>query len=108
MRRIRMGLVPGLLLALALALAVGACGGGRDKNSGVASLGGNQATSTTSASAGAGSIQADLAYVRCMRQHGINMPDPTPDGGVELRGFNPDDPRFKAAERACPGFRPKY
>jgi hypothetical protein len=106
MRRIRMGLVPGRLLALALALAVGACGGGGDKNSGVASLGGNQATSTTSA--GGGSIQADLAYVRCMRQHGINMPDPTPDGGVELRGFDPDDPKFKAAERACPGFRPKY
>jgi hypothetical protein len=25
-----------------------------------------------------------------------------------LRGFNPDGPKFKAAERACPGFRPKY
>jgi hypothetical protein len=87
---------------------LGACGGGGDKNSGVASLGGNQATSTTSASAGGGSIQADLAYARCMRRHGINLPDPTPDGGVELRGFNPDGPKFKAAERACPGFQPKY
>jgi hypothetical protein len=175
MRRIRMGLVPGLLLVLALALA--ACGGGNDGNDGVASLGGGKATPTTSASAdGGGSIQADLAYVRCMRQHGINlpdpkvdaqgnvtqghppglnpddpkvraarracrqyrenggearrpspqqqqemvafarcmrqhginMPDPTPEGTVDMRGVNPDDPRFKAAERACPGFRPKY
>jgi hypothetical protein len=52
--------------------------------------------------------QQMLAFTRCMRQHGINLPDPTPDGRVDLRGINPDDPRFKAAERACPGFRPKY
>jgi hypothetical protein len=94
-----------LVAVLALALAVAACSSG-GKGDGVASLGGG-ATSTTSPGGG-DSIQADLAYVRCMRQHGINLPDPTPDGRVDLRGINPDDPRFKAAERACPGFRPKY
>jgi hypothetical protein len=52
--------------------------------------------------------QEMVAFARCMRQHGINMPDPTPDGTVDMRGVNPDAPRFKAAERACPGFRPKY
>jgi hypothetical protein len=51
MTRSRMGLLPGLLLALALALA--ACGGG-DKGEGVASRGGD-------------STQAALAYARCMR-----------------------------------------
>jgi hypothetical protein len=171
--RSRMGLVPGLLLVLALAVA--ACGGGGGKGDGVASLGGDQATSTTSPGGG-DSTQADLAFARCMRQHGIDMPDPkvdadgrtewqlppgvgpddpklkaaqqackryrpnggqaqrpspqqqqemlafarcmrqhgidmpdpTPDGGVDMRGIDPDGPRFKAAERACPGFRPKY
>lgn len=48
MTRIRVGLVPGLLLALALAVA--ACGGGGRSN-GVASLGG-KATATTSPGSG--------------------------------------------------------
>jgi hypothetical protein len=171
--RTRVGLVPGLLLVLALAVA--ACGGG-DKTNGVASLGGDQATPTTSPGGGRDERQADLAYARCMRQHGINlpdpkvdaqgnvtqvhppgvspddpkvraarqacrqyrpnggqaqrpspqqqqemvafarcmrqhgidMPDPKPDGRVDMRGVDSDSPRFKAAERACPGFRPKY
>jgi hypothetical protein len=172
MPRMRMGLLLGLLLALV------ACSGGGGKPGGVASLGDGKATSTTSAGGSQDERQADLAYARCMRQHGVNMPDPKveangrtewqlpsgmrkddprlkaaqqacrqyranggqaqrpspqqqqemvafarcmrqhgvnipdpkPDGTVDMRasGVNPDDPRFKAAERACPGFRPKY
>jgi hypothetical protein len=52
-----------------------------------------------------------LAFARCMRQHGINLPDPDADGMVDMRGINRalrESPKFKAAERACPGFRPKY
>jgi hypothetical protein len=169
-----MGLVLGLLLALALAVA--ACSGGGGKPGGVASLGDGKATTTSPG--GGDSTQADLAYARCMRQHGVNMPDPKveangrtdwqlpsgmrkddprlkaaqqacrqyranggqaqrpspqqqqemlafarcmrqhsinipdpkPDGTVDMRGIgvDRDDPKFKAAERACPGFRPKY
>jgi hypothetical protein len=38
-----------------------------------------------------------------MRQHGINLPDPGPGGGIDLRanGVNPESPKFKAAEPAC-------
>jgi hypothetical protein len=166
-----------LVAVLALMLAVAACGGGNGGNDGVASLGGDQATATTSPGGSQDERQADLAYARCMRQHGINlpdpkaggqrtvwelppgisrddpkfqmarqacrqyrenggevqrpspqqqqemlafarcmrrhgidMPDPSPDGSLpdRGRGLNPDDPKFKAAERACPGFRPKY
>jgi hypothetical protein len=104
--RSRMGLVPGLLLVLALAAA--ACGGGGGKGDGVASLGGNDEATSTTSPGGDDSTQADLAYARCMRQYGINIPDPKPDGGIDMRGIEPDDPRFKAAERACPGSRPKY
>ena len=113
MTRIRMGLLPGLLL---LAVGVAGCdGGGDDKPSGVASLGGSATPTTSGGNTGGGKDPSNdlrqlLAWARCMRQHGINIPDPQPDGTVDMRGIgvNPDDPKFKAAERACPGFRPKY
>jgi hypothetical protein len=94
MTRIRMGL-PRLLLALAVA----GCGGG-GKTSGVASLGG-----AGSARGGQDDWQAALDWARCMRQHGINLPDPqiTADGIDEQlpTGMRKDDPRLKAAWRAC-------
>jgi hypothetical protein len=104
MRRIRIGLLPGLLLALALAVA--GCGGG--KPSGVASLGG--AGSATSTSPGGGDqTQADLAFARCMRQHGINLPDPKVEAGRTVweppQGVGPDDPKVKAARQACRQYR---
>jgi hypothetical protein len=51
--------------------------------------------------------QEALAFARCMRQHGINMPDPQITAeGVLLdeqlpTGMRKDDPRLKSAERAC-------
>jgi hypothetical protein len=94
MTRIRMGLVPGLLLALALAVA--ACGGGGGKSEGVAG--------------GKDPEQQQLAYARCMRQHGMNVPDPQPGGDLGFavlpEGVNPEDPKFKAAEQACQQHKP--
>jgi hypothetical protein len=107
MTRIRMGLVPGLLLVLAL--AVTACGGGGGKSDGVASLG-DKATATTSPGGSGDPQQAALAYARCMRQQGMNVPDPKPGGDVGLavlpEGVNPDDPKFKAAQQACQQYAP--
>ncbi|WP_302893422.1 hypothetical protein [Actinomadura luzonensis] len=43
-------------------------------------------------------------FARCMREHGVNMPDPDPDGGFAsgtARAFKPDDPAFKKAFEAC-------
>jgi hypothetical protein len=108
MTRIRMGLVPGLLLALMLAVV--ACGSG--KSNGVASLSGaNRPTATTSPGGSSDSQQAALNWARCMRQHGINMPDPKIDategiGGLLPRGVSPDDPKFKAAQQACQQYAP--
>jgi hypothetical protein len=110
MTRTRAGLVPGLLVALALALAVAGCGGGNEGD-GVASLGGaGSATSTTRAGAGDPS-QGALAYARCMREHGINIPDPKVDakGHVAQQlpaGVGPEDPKFKAANQACKQYLP--
>jgi hypothetical protein len=42
-----------------------------------------------------------VAYARCMRQQGIDMPDPKPGGGFDMRGVDSETPKFQAAEQAC-------
>ena len=47
-----------------------------------------------------------LKFARCMRENGIDMPDPTfsGEGRVEQRlegGTGPDDPRFREASEKC-------
>jgi hypothetical protein len=51
---------------------------------------------------------AALAHARCMREHGIDFPDPTFDenGGAQVRigrgsGIDPESPKFKAAQEEC-------
>jgi len=60
---------------------------------------------------------AALANARCMREHGIDMPDPTfgADGTATIRigsgkgrtGLDPNNPRFQAAQKACAKYMPK-
>ena len=52
--------------------------------------------------------EAALAHARCMREHGIDMPDPTfgDDGRIQqmvdrASGVDPEDPDFREAEEAC-------
>ena len=52
--------------------------------------------------------KAALEHARCMREHGIDFPDPTfsEDGGAQLKfdrgsGVDPDDADFKEAQEAC-------
>jgi hypothetical protein len=56
--------------------------------------------------------EAALAFARCMREHGVDMPDPTfgEDGRAQIRvrrgdgsggGPRPDDPQFEEAQEAC-------
>jgi hypothetical protein len=83
---------------VALTLAVAACGGG-GKSNGVASLSGaNKPTATTSPGGGSDNRQAAVAFARCMRQHGVNMPDPNPDIDWSQEGRAP---RWDAAWQAC-------
>ena len=53
--------------------------------------------------------QAALAHSRCMREHGIDMPDPTfdEDGGAQIRigkgsGIDPEDPKFQQGAGGVP------
>jgi hypothetical protein len=104
-RRRRRPPLAALVGVLALTLAVAACAGGNDTG-GVASLNGsNKPTATTNANNGKDNKQAALDFARCMRQHGIDIPDPGPGGGIQVNGglntVKPDDPKFKAAQQAC-------
>ena len=48
-----------------------------------------------------------LAFARCMREHGVNMPDPdfSSGGGVRIQigsnGVDPGSPTFQEAQKAC-------
>ena len=50
-----------------------------------------------------------LAFAKCMREHGVDMPDPDFSGGGGVfrvgggpgRGIDPDDPTFRKAQDAC-------
>jgi hypothetical protein len=48
--------------------------------------------------------KARLDFGRCMRQHGVDMPDPTGDGPGEIKirvKGRADTPQFQRAQRAC-------
>ena len=50
--------------------------------------------------------KAALANARCMREHGIDFPDPVfdPNGGARVKidkRLNPEGAKFQAAQKAC-------
>lgn len=94
-------------IAVALVLALAACGGNGDSN-GVASLSGkpSQGSSDGSQGSGGGSAsrkdwqEAQLAYAKCMRRHGVDFPDPV-NGKFELKTTRRDARKTEEAQRAC-------
>jgi hypothetical protein len=97
---------PLTVAAVASALALVACGGGSNDNGG----------------SGSGTSGADkafdgaLKFAKCMRDHGLDFPDPvrsSTGGHTNIRigpgpgkggRFNRDDPKMKAAQKACEKF----
>jgi hypothetical protein len=58
--------------------------------------------------------KAALKHAQCMREHGINFPDPQFDanGGARVKigkgsGIDPNSPKFQAAQKQCAEFMPK-
>jgi hypothetical protein len=93
-------LIAPLALVGALALGVSACGS-------------SSSTTTTSSAAASGAgatsssarYQARLSLAKCFRSHGLNVPDPKPNGGVPgggdaLRNIQ-SQPNYRAASQAC-------
>jgi hypothetical protein len=101
---------PLAVVGLGLAFALAACGGSPDGDR-VASLSGGGATGTTNGTAKTAKDpqQAALDFAKCMREHGIDLPDPQVDeqGRVRVRvggpggGARPDPKKLDEAQKAC-------
>lgn len=111
------------LLALLVAGTLAACGGGGGgADDQVATLGDDEASSADEESSsgdadGDGEVSdaeredAMLEFTECMREHGVDMPDPGASGGAgeviiggpagEARGSKADGQEFEEAHTAC-------
>jgi hypothetical protein len=84
--------------AAVIVLSVG-CGG--DDAPEVARLPTTTPPATTSAGDASGEDVPGIRYARCLREHGVDVRDPGPDGNVVIE--RPDTPRavVERAQRAC-------
>jgi hypothetical protein len=75
----------------AASLALAACGGGDDSSA------------ASPEDARAEFREAALAFAQCMREHGVDMPDPEPgSGGIQLMaGPDADRATMDRAQKAC-------
>jgi hypothetical protein len=96
------------VLGMSVALLATACGSGSNASAQVASLGSTTGTSPDTTSP-VNTQDALLKYAACMRENGIDMPDPTfdadgnPTGGGFGRnsGIDRSTTEFQTAQKAC-------
>jgi hypothetical protein len=109
----RTGLLAAVVLAGSVAVALAGCGGGDSPGVATAATGG--AKPTASASVAANVVEEYVAgvrkYVQCMRDAGINLPDPDAKGQIDYSTVNRDgklkrDPKFLSASEKCSGLLP--
>ncbi len=110
MKKVRAGFAGMALTAL---LATG-CGSGTDE-SGIAQLDNTDTANSTAEAGSESSEEQALAFAQCMRDNGVDFPDPTVDadgnpsfegafGRSEDGGFDPQDTSFQDAIAACGDF----
>jgi hypothetical protein len=111
MMRVRTALVLGLLLVLGPTVTGCAKASG---GNGVASAGGTPTASASSGTAGDGKRDPAkdqenmLKYAQCMRDNGVDMPDPQMDGGAVSMMIpeGTDKTKVEAANAKCKQFMP--
>lgn len=97
-----------VVAAVGAALLLAGCGQAQDTGK-VASLNSsNPATSSGEPKKGGFEFDDLRKYTKCLRDHGLDVPDPDPNGGrIKLAPDNPDDPKAKAALEACKSLVPE-
>jgi hypothetical protein len=106
----------GTLVALCALLAVTAAGcASKKQDEGIATAGG-QATTAPAATATANQGEQFRKFAQCMRDKGVDVPDPGPDGTYSFDGegngpgqgtdIDRDDPKVQTALNACRSLMP--
>lgn len=99
-------------LALGAALLLAGCGSKGDEASKVASISTPPSSGAASADNSSGKSDEDRMreFAKCMRDHGVDMPDPKPgEGGgmaITLGGDPADQGKMESAQKACKQFLP--
>lgn len=93
------------VLPLALALTLTGCGSD-DKGDGVASAGnGGQGGSKQGGGEQLSPDERGVKFAQCMREHGVDMEDPKPGGGIRIQA-NGDKSAMDKAMEACRQYNP--
>ncbi|PZG02790.1 hypothetical protein [Micromonospora deserti] len=87
-----------------LVLAVAACGS--EKGSDIPTAGGGSGGATPAATASLSSDERALKFAQCMRDQGIDMPDPGTDGSSVFGKGAASKDKLDAATEACRQYMP--
>ncbi|MBE1565223.1 hypothetical protein [Nonomuraea africana] len=90
-------------VALPMALALTACGAPAE-GGGVAGANGGTAAPASSSAAPTDPREAELKFAQCMREHGVDMPDPEPGGGIRIETRKGEEQKSEKAQKACQQF----
>jgi hypothetical protein len=95
-----------VLVAATMVALTTACGGGDKGGDGVASLNGGDKTGSGQPAQASGSDEDKMReFTKCMRDHGIDMPEPDADGRITMQATGPDSgpdsDKMKKADEAC-------
>lgn len=91
-------------LALGSVLTLAACSSGGSDKGKVASLESGKKPTNSTAEAAAGEKGDMVKYAGCMREHGVDMPDPGPDGGMAAQALpagGDEMAKMQKASEAC-------
>ncbi|TCO58165.1 hypothetical protein [Actinocrispum wychmicini] len=99
-----------MLIAVATVALTTACGKAGGDDNGVASLnGGGKPSDSAQGASDQGSDEDKMrAFTKCMREHGIDMPEPDGQGHVQAKaaGAPGEMDKMKAADEACKSLLP--
>jgi hypothetical protein len=93
----------GMALSVALPLVFGlvACGGGQQDQT-VASGGGSaKPSSEASSNAPTNPQDAQVKFAQCMRENGVDVPDPVPGQPARIPSTGDDQTKLEAATKKC-------
>ncbi|TDD92168.1 hypothetical protein E1293_01255 [Actinomadura darangshiensis] len=93
-------------LPIALVLALSGCGSDDDGGPGVASAGGGKTAGAQQGGEKLGKEEMGVKFAQCMREHGVDMDDPQPGKGVQIKAKGNKAVIDKAME-ACRQYSPQ-